>query len=77
MSFPILVSVIGIGIIQIMFQAATIVVLMMEPWYAANKCNEPMTAFMLPCLENSSLFLISIFQYVTCSAAFMVGKPFR
>jgi len=77
MSFPILVSVIGIGIIQILFQAATVVVLFMEPWYAANKCTEAMTPFMMPCIENSSIFLVSIFQYTTVSAAFMVGKPFR
>jgi len=36
-----------------------------------------MSAFELPCLESSSVFLVSIFQYVFVSVAFMVGKPFR
>jgi len=70
-------SVIGVSFIQIMFQVATIVVLLLEPWYAANKCDQKMSAYELPCLENSSVFLVSIFQYVFVSVAFMVGKPFR
>jgi len=50
---------------------------MLEPWYAANRCQEKMSAYMLPCIENSSVFLVSIFQYVFVAVAFMVGKPFR
>jgi cation-transporting ATPase 13A2 len=76
-SVPILTSVIGQAVIQIMCQVSVVIILFTEPWYAANKCDEPMSAFMLPCIENTSVFLVSIFQYVFVSVAFMVGKPFR
>jgi cation-transporting ATPase 13A3/4/5 len=76
-SVPILTSVIGQAVIQIMGQVSVIIILFSEPWYAANKCDETMSASMLPCIENTSVFLVSIFQYVFVAVAFMVGKPFR
>jgi len=76
-SVPILTSVIGQAVIQILCQAAIVVILFHEPWYADNKCQEKMSANEDPCIENCSLFLVSIFQYVVVSLAFMVGKPFR
>jgi len=76
-SVPILTSVIGQGIIQILCQVSVVIILFREPWYEANKCDQKMTANEEPCIENCSLFLVSIFQYVFVSLAFMVGKPFR
>jgi len=76
-SVPILTSVIGQAFIQIIAQVSVVILLFNEPWYEANKCAEKMTSDEEPCIENSSLFLVSIFQYLFVSLAFMVGKPFR
>jgi cation-transporting ATPase 13A3/4/5 len=76
-SVPILTSVIGQAAIQIAAQVSVVIILFREPWYEANKCDQKMTADEEPCIENCSLFLISIFQYVFVALAFMVGKPFR
>jgi len=76
-SVPILTSVIGQAVIQISCQVAVVIILFNEPWYNDNKCQEKMSANEEPCIENCSLFLVSIFQYVFVSLAFMVGKPFR
>ena len=72
---PIIVSLLlQIGI-HIAFQAGASLFVEQQPWFVplhpdAHHDN-------IECFENTTVFLISIFQYVWVSLAFSIGKPFR
>lgn len=73
-SVQILTSVIGQATIQIGFQLLTWNILVRQNWYVPYTLgfdNQP------PCYENTSMYLVSLYQYCTVALAFLVGKPFR
>lgn len=69
-----LISIIGQILIQGVFIAASVGVLVSQPWYTHSTGHivSPATSY-----ENSTVFLVSIFQYVVVSFAFCTGAPFR
>jgi len=74
-SVQILASVMGQAAIQIGFQLLTYKLLTEQTsWYVPYTKgfeNQPAVA------ENTTMYLLSIYQYVTVALAFTVGKPFR
>jgi len=73
-SVQILSSVLGQAVVQIAFQLFAFHLLTLQSWYTPYTLgfeNQP------ACQENSTLYLVSIYQYVIVALAFMVGKPFR
>jgi len=73
-SLNILTSVIGQAFIQISFQLGTYLTLVQEPWLGQCENNwETADA----CDQNSTLYLVGIYQYAVVALAFLVGRPFR
>jgi len=73
-SVQVLTSVIGSGIIQILFQVFAYNLLTYQSWYDpkfegfSDKIASP---------ENTTLYIVSIYQYCVVALAFIVGRPFR
>jgi cation-transporting P-type ATPase 13A2 len=84
-SLPVLASVIGSILIQFGFQAF---MFFFVTWWTFYK-EHPDDPYEQPtfdpavaddntqCLKNTSMFLISLFQYVVVCVAFSISKPFR
>ena len=77
-SLPVLASVLGQIVIQAAFQIFMFFFIRMwsfyEPPHAIDKESGDENT---ECFENSSLFMISLFQYVVVCMAFSISKPFR
>jgi len=73
-SVQILTSVLGQSVIQAVFQIIIFVQLQKQPWYVQFKDgfgNQRAN------YENTTIYLVSLYQYLITALAFMVGKPFR
>ncbi|KAK2148669.1 hypothetical protein LSH36_487g00003, partial [Paralvinella palmiformis] len=56
------------------FQALTWILVLSQPWFEAYVMNEEDSYY---CYEMTSLFSISVFQYVTLAVVFSKGSPYR
>ncbi|KAF9177839.1 hypothetical protein BGZ51_000548 [Haplosporangium sp. Z 767] len=74
-SKKVLTSLIGQIVIQGCFQAALFCIVRRQPWYQPPKYERG--AKNIVCFENTSLFLLSIFQYLLVAVVFSVGPPYR
>jgi len=75
-SVEILSSVIGQGFIQIIFQIVTYVLLKSQGWYDPKQCEDDFST-QNACFENTSLYILTTYQYWMTAFVFIVGKPFR
>eukprot|EP00736_Rhodelphis_marinus_P001278 Rmarinus@m.10742 len=76
LSFLVLASVIGHSVICIAFQVwATEHMLKSQDWY--EPCETESDSDNFDCIENTTGFLFSNFQYVFVALAFSIGRPFR
>ena len=73
-SFSVLFSVIGQMAIQAIFQIGSYMYVTRQSWFSPL---EPEDDKNIQCMENTTLFLISLAQYIIVVIAFSVGKPFR
>lgn len=73
-SFTVLFSVIGQIVIQSVFQIGIYLYLKRQSWFTPLKPEDDKN---IVCMENTTLFLISLAQYIIVVIAFSVGKPFR
>jgi len=74
-SKKVLLSMLGQVIICSLFQALTFWLTRRQPWYEPPSVNPD--ELNVVSAENSALFLVSSFQYLTVAAVFSVGPPFR
>lgn len=75
LSKKVLLSMIGQVIICSAFQAFTFYLTRRQPWYTPPKMDPDQLNVVNA--ENSAIFLVSSFQYITVAAVFSVGPPFR
>ncbi|KAL1412859.1 hypothetical protein Q8F55_000608 [Vanrija albida] len=74
-SKKVLTSIIGQTIINAAIQGLVFIWVRKQPWYVAPVVdNEELETFNY---ENTSLFLISCFQYILVAGVFSVGPPYR
>jgi len=78
-SVPILTSVLGQTVVQLIFQALTLYHLSRQDWYVKFNPDENKGADTAVAVsyEASALFLVSNIQYLATVLAFSEGKPFR
>ena len=77
LSFPIIISIILQTVLCLVFQLGGKYVLQAtHSWYEDDNC-ETEGDDVIACEDNSVLFLISHFQYLTAAITFSVSKPFR
>jgi len=74
-SKKVLLSMLGQVLICSLFQALTFWLTRRQPWYKPPPVNPD--ELNVVNAENSALFLVSSFQYLTVAAVFSVGPPFR
>lgn len=74
-SKKVLLSMIGQVVICSLTQAFTFFLTRRQEWYEAPELN--IDELNVVNAENSALFLVSSFQYITVAAVFSVGPPFR
>ncbi|WFD22739.1 hypothetical protein MEQU1_001415 [Malassezia equina] len=74
-SKKVLLSMLGQVVICSLFQALTFWLTQRQPWYEPPPVNPD--ELNVVNAENSALFLVSSFQYLTVAAVFSVGPPFR
>ena len=74
LSVPVLASMLGLTVLQILLVGTTVLALITQPWYESGGegVDNP-----VPCYENSAVFLVSTTQYVSVGVAFSIGPPFR
>lgn len=74
LSLPILVSFVGQMTIQASFLLLAYLLELTQDWYShdGDSISDPSGGY-----DNTVLFLVSIFQYVSTCAAFSIGPPFR
>jgi cation-transporting ATPase 13A3/4/5 len=74
LSVPVLASMLGLTVLQLLLVGATVLALISQPWYESGGegVDNP-----VPCYENSAVFLVSTTQYVSVAVAFSIGPPFR
>ena len=75
LSKKVLLSMIGQVIICSAFQAFTFYLTRRQSWYTPPKVDPDQLNVVNA--ENSAIFLVSSFQYITVAAVFSVGPPFR
>ena len=74
-SKKVLTSIIGQILINSAFQILVFFMVRREPWYTSPDINnEKLETFNY---ENTSLFLLSCFQYILVAGVFSVGPPYR
>jgi cation-transporting ATPase 13A3/4/5 len=73
-SAPVLFSMLGQVFIQAMFIGAAAVLLQLQDWFEPSRdhIERPASSY-----ENTTLFLVSILQYVAVCVSFNSGPPFR
>jgi cation-transporting P-type ATPase 13A2 len=77
-SVPVLASVIGSIAIQLAFQVFMFYYVSWWSFYEPPPHIDPQDADdNTECFENTSMFLISLYQYVVVCVAFSISKPFR
>ncbi|KAJ2394670.1 hypothetical protein GGI05_001932 [Coemansia sp. RSA 2603] len=78
-SKKVLTSLIGNVVLVIAFQVALFFVAESQPWYQKPVPTKPADPDSVPnkCDLNSSIFLLSIFQYLFTGAIFNIGPPYR
>ncbi|KAG0002685.1 hypothetical protein BGZ80_010293 [Entomortierella chlamydospora] len=74
-SKKVLTSLLGQILIQGCFQATLFFIVRQQPWYQPPKYERG--AKNIECYENTSLFFLSIFQYLLVAIVFSVGPPYR
>ncbi|KAG0214920.1 hypothetical protein BGX28_001126 [Mortierella sp. GBA30] len=74
-SKKVLASLIGQILIQACFQATLFFMVRQQPWYQPPKYERGKQN--IEGFENSSLFFLSIFQYLLIAIVFSVGPPYR
>lgn len=74
LSVPVLASMLGLTVLQLLLIGATVLSLVTQTWYepGGEGVDDP-----TPCYENSAVFLVSTTQYVSVCIAFSIGPPFR
>ena len=75
MSPRVIISLLGQIILQLIFQVIIFVILRTQSWFVPLVPDPDSSNYY--CYENTTLFLFSIFQYISGSVVFSVGKPFR
>ena len=75
MSKKVLISMLGQVVICAVTQCFTFWLVRSQDWYEPPKINPNMLNVVN--YENTSLFLVSSFQYITVAAVFSVGPPYR
>ena len=73
-SAGVLLSVICQILIQVLFQIGMFLILRKQSWFVPV---EPESDHNTECFENTTLFYMSLTQYIIVVLAFNVGKPFR
>jgi len=73
-SVNILTSVIGQAFIQIGFQMGIYLMLLQQDWFIP--CGQDWNS-RDACYNNTSLYLLAVYQYAFVALAFLVGRPFR
>ncbi|KAF8975084.1 hypothetical protein BGZ46_009440 [Entomortierella lignicola] len=74
-SKKVLTSLLGQILIQGFFQATVFCIVRVQPWYKPPKYERGEKNIV--CYENTSLFFLSIFQYLLVAIVFSVGPPYR
>jgi len=74
-SFPVLFSVIGTGILQILGQVTVLIILQNGNY--VEQCPAGFDSEDGPCYTDGSIWIVSTFQYTVVAMAFMAGRPFR
>ncbi|XP_065842399.1 polyamine-transporting ATPase 13A2-like isoform X2 [Oscarella lobularis] len=74
-SFPVLFSVVGQIILQILTQVLAYYYVRSQPWFTPVHINPDSDNVM--CYENTVLFCVSCFQYIALAIAFSTGAPYR
>jgi cation-transporting ATPase 13A2 len=74
-SKKVLTSLIGQILIQGLFQASLFFMVRQQPWYKPPKYERGQKN--IEGLENTSMFFLSIFQYLLVAIVFSVGPPYR
>ncbi|KAF8929131.1 hypothetical protein BGZ58_009153 [Dissophora ornata] len=74
-SKKVLTSLIGHIVIQGCFQATLFWIVRQQTWYQPPKYERGKKN--IECFENTSLFFLSIFQYLLVAIVFSVGPPYR
>jgi len=75
-SVEILSSVIGQGAIQAVFILGTYALLVRQSWYDPSLCADSFENC-VACAENTTIYLLTIFQYTMTAWVFLEGKPFK
>lgn len=74
LSLPVLASMLGLTVLQILLVGSTVLALVTQSWYESGGEGVDNK---VPCYENSAVFLVSTTQYVSVGVAFSIGPPFR
>jgi len=77
MSRKVLASLIGQLVIQIGFLIACYAYLVRQAFFVPVERNDANPKDNVYCMENTTIFLFSIFQYIGIVLAFCINKPFR
>lgn len=74
-SKKVLVSLVGQIVIELLFQLFVFMHVRLQPWFIPRA--EERASDDIPCYENTVLYLLSCFQYITIAVVFSVGPPYR
>ena len=79
MKAPVLISVIGLTLIELAFQVFYLISIQKQPFYFKPKLVGEYTiaGTNIMCYETAVLFWVSNYQYLATAVAFSVAKPFR
>ncbi|XP_077998030.1 polyamine-transporting ATPase 13A3-like [Glandiceps talaboti] len=76
MTTPILASLILQVIVQTLVQTAAFLTIKAQSWFTPLVPNEEDYYENIVCYETTTIFLVSVFQYLIVAAAFSTGKPY-
>jgi len=75
-SMPVLSSILSQGTIQLFAQWGIFILLSVQSWYTPIT-EAPTDADVAPSPDNTSIFLVSNFQFIITAFAFSISRPFK
>ncbi|XP_006820847.1 polyamine-transporting ATPase 13A3-like [Saccoglossus kowalevskii] len=76
MTTPILVSILLQILVQVAIQTAAFYILKAQVWYEPLEADTEDYDANIVCYETTTIFLVSVFQYLIVAVAFSTGKPY-